>query len=316
MQPFSDSEIEFFIETNGRLSAKRALALGTEFVRFVESHFDDGQIEAIEIVHLGRGSFRSRLMVLLRDPAAGPTIALAALALAGANMLKDDNHNHFATETAKACIESGAARCGFRTSEAEFFVERIEIPAIAKEHKLLVEGESSFSDEFSSEFEGGAPQAGTAPQFVRSVSDDEPENFNATGILVLDGDVPVVLTGEREYQVSIAEEKEPPPQDVLTDFHLRGPLTKYGRQYVLEGWVMQGNETVNTLVGRMIEIHDGRAVTFETTDGVRYAPMVPDDTMGWVPMGALVRVKATLDDDLLTIYDWEEYKADKNSEGT
>ncbi|MEM1050946.1 MAG: hypothetical protein AAGI28_02515 [Pseudomonadota bacterium] len=316
MQPFSDSEIELFIETNGRLSAKRALALGTEFVRFVESHFDEGQIEAIEIVHLGRGSFRSRLMVLLRDPAAGPTIAMAALALAGANMLKDDHDNHFAIETAKACIESGAAYCGFRTSEAEFFIERGEIPAIAKEQELLVEGERSFSEEFSSEFEGGAPQAGTAPQLARSDSDYEPENFNVTGILVSDGDVQVVLTGEREYQVSIAEEKEPPPQDVLTDFLLRGPLTKYGRQYVLEGWVLKGKETVDTFVGRMIEIHNGRAVTFETTDGVRYAPMVPDDTMGWVPMGALVQVKASLDDDLLTIYDWKDYKADKNWEGS
>jgi len=306
MQPFSDAEIEFFIETNGRLSAERALSLGIEFVRFVESQFAEGQLEAIEIVHLGRGSFRSRLMVIFRDPATGPAIALAALALTGANMLKDASDDTFATETAKACIESGAARCGFRTSSEEFFVERSAISAIEKEQRLAAEGAGSFSEEFSSSFEGDDPQAGTAPQFAGSDSDYEPDEFNATGILVFDGDIPVVRTGEREYRVSIAEGKDPPSRDVLTDFHLRGPLTRYGHHYLLQGWVVRDTGTIDTFVGRMIEIHDGRAVTFENADGARYAPVVPDDTIGWVPMGALVQVKATLDDDLLTIYDWDE----------
>lgn len=72
MQPFSNVEIEFFIETNGRLSAERALALGTEFVLFIQSQFAEGELEATEIVHLGRGSFRARLMVILRDSATAP----------------------------------------------------------------------------------------------------------------------------------------------------------------------------------------------------------------------------------------------------
>lgn len=57
----------------------------------------------------------------------------------------------------------------------------------------------------------------------------------------------------------------------------------------------------------MIEIHDGRAVTFETIDGAHYAPVVPDDTLGWVSMGALVEVRASLTGDgELEIYDWRE----------
>lgn len=306
MQPFSDAEIEFFIETNGRLGAERALAIGTEFVRFVESHFADGEIEAIEIVHLGRGSFRSRLMVLLRDPATGSAIALTALALSGATMLRDDSQDPFAIETAKACIESGAARCGLRTSQEEFFIERSAMPAVKKLQELTAEGPRSFSKEFSTASVGGTPQAGTAPQFAQSDSDYEPDEFNATGILVFEGDNPVVRTSESEYQVSIAEGKDPPPRDALTDFHLRGPLTKYGQKYILHGWVVRDTEAIDTFVGRMIEIHDGRAVTFETTDGARFAPVVPDDTIGWVPMGTLVQVKATLDGDLLTIFDWTE----------
>lgn len=309
MQPFSDTEIEFFIETNGRLRAERALAIGTEFVRFVESHFADGELEAIEIVHLGRGSFRSRLMVVLRDPATGPAIALAALALSGATLLKDDSEDPFATETAKACIESGAARCGFRTSQEEFFIERSAMPAVTRLRELTAEGAGTFSNGFSSAFVGGTPQAGTAPQFAQSDADYEPSEFNATGILVFEGDSPVVRTSEREYQVSIAEGEDLPQRDVLTDFHLRGPLIKYGQQYILQGWVVRDTEVIDTFVGRMIEIHNGRAVTFETTDGTRFAPVVPDDTIGWVPMGALVQVKATLDDDLLTIYDWSEVNA-------
>lgn len=244
-------------------------------------------------------------MVILRDPATGPAIALAALALSGATILKDDSENPFATETAKACIESGAARCGFRTSKEEFFVERSAMPAVTKLRELTAEGAGSFSKGFV----GDTPQAGTAPQFAQSDSDYEPSEFNATGILVFEGDSPVVRTSEREYQVSIAEGEDPPQRDVLTDFHLRGPLTKYGQQYILQGWVVRDTEAIDTFVGRMIEIHNGRAVTFETIDGTRFAPVVPDDTMGWVPMGALVQVKATLDDDMLTIYDWNEVNA-------
>lgn len=309
MQPFSDAEIEFFIETNGRLSAERALAIGTEFVRFVESRFTGDELEAIEIVHLGRGSFRSRLMVILRDPATGPAIALAALALSGATILKSESEDSFATETAKACIESGAARCGFRTSQEEFFIERNAMPAVAKLENISAEGDGSFAKEFSAAFAGSTPEAGTAPQFTQSDSEYEPSEFNATGILVFEGDIPVVRTSEREYQVSIAEGKDTPQRDVLADFHLRGPLTRFGRQYMLLGWVLRDTETIDTFVGRMIEIHDGRAITFETTEGVRFAPVVPDDTVGWVPMGALVQVKATLNDDLLTIYDWSEVES-------
>lgn len=309
MQPFSDAEIEFFIQTNGRLSARRALALGREFLHFVEAYLNEEQVEAIEVVYLGRGSFRSRLMIILRDPATGPVVALAALALAGADMLKGESESSFANETAKACIESGAARCGFRTSREEFLVERDAIPAIAKERKLLADVTGSSLEESSSVFAGGPPQAGTAPQFAQSGSSYVPLDFNATGILVFEGDNLVVRTSEREYQVSIADGKTSPIHDVLADFHLRGPLTRYGRDYLLEGWVVRNTEKVETYVGRMIEIHGGRAVTFETTDGARYAPFVPDDTMGWVPMGALVEVKATFVDDLLTIYDWKEVEA-------
>lgn len=314
MQPFSDAEIEFFIETNGRLSAERALALGTEFVRFVESQFAEGQLEAIEIVHLGRGSFRSRLMVILRDPATGPAIALAALALTGANLLKDSDDDSFAAQTAKACIESGAARCGFRTSQDEFLVERSAMPAIAKEQKLAAEGAGPFSGEFSSAFAGAAPQAGTAPQFSQLDPDYEPVDFKATGILVFDGEIPVVRTSESKYQVSVADGKSLPSSDVLTDFHLRGPMTRYGQHYLVQGWVTRDTRTIDKFIGRMIEIHDGRAVVFETVDGARYAPVVPDDTMGWVPLGALVQVKATLDDNLLTIYDWNEVEAVNGSD--
>ncbi len=62
-------------------------------------------------------------MVILRDNASATIVALAALALAAADYLGNDD-GAFAAETAKACIESGAARCGFRTAEREFYVER------------------------------------------------------------------------------------------------------------------------------------------------------------------------------------------------
>ncbi|WP_417590747.1 hypothetical protein [Parasphingorhabdus sp.] len=311
MQPFSDAEIELFIETNGRLSAERALALGTEFVRFIEAQFAEGELEAIEIVHLGRGSFSTRLMVILRDQATSSTIALAALALSAANILKEDSDGFFATETAKACIESGAARCGFRTSQEEFFVERSAMPAAAKLQSLAMESAGPFSKEFSSAFAGGRPQASTAPRFVGSEpslsAEYEPPQFDVVGVLDRNDGVPRVYTVDGSYDIELGEGSDAPAENRLADFNLRGPLKKYGRTYAVEGWVLRNVSPLATFVGRMIEIHDGRAVTFETTEGARYAPVVPDDTIGWVPMGQLVEVKAVFnDDELLEIYDWRE----------
>jgi len=318
MQPFSDTEIEFFIETNGRLSAQRALALGAEFVRFVESQFSAGELEATEIVHLGRGSFRSRLMIVLPDPATGPAIALAALALSGANLFKEDSDGSFATEAAMACIESGATRCGFRTSQREFFVERSAMPAVAKLQSPAAEGAGPFSEEFSSVFAGGVAQAGAAPQFDKSGSsisaDYEPPQLDVAGVFVRDDGTSRVHTIDGSLQIELDDSREAPPESRVADFRLRGPLEKYGQTYAIEGWVLRRDSSVNTFFGRMIQIHNGRAVTFETIDGVRYAPVVPDDTLEWVPMGALVEAKAWLtDDEQLEIYYWRELNREEEA---
>jgi hypothetical protein len=309
--PFSSAEIEFFIETNGRLSAERALALGTEFVRFIQSQFAEGELEATEIVHLGRGSFRTRLMVILRDPATGTAIALAALALSGADMLRGDSDGSFATEIAKACIESGAHRCGFRTSKEEFLVERDAIPAIEKLQSLEMESAAPFSGEFSSDVAEGSPEAGNAPQLVASdaapSTEYEPPQLEVVGLFDHDDGVPKVYTVDGSHEIELDHDREAPPEGRVADFRLRGPLAEYGRTYAIEGWAPRSDRPIVRFVGRMIEVHDGRSVTFETTDGARYAPVVPDDTLGWVPMGALVEVRASLTgDEQLEIYDWRE----------
>lgn len=309
--PFSSAEIEFFIETNGRLSAERALALGEEFVLFIQSQFAEGELEATEIVHLGRGSFRTRLMVILRDPATGTAIALAALALSGADMLRGDSDGSFATEIAKACIESGAHRCGFRTSKEEFLVERNAIPAIEKLQSLKTESAAPFSGEFSSDVLEGSPEAGNAPKLVASdaapSTEYEPPQLDVVGLFDHDDGVPKVYTVDGSHDVELDHDRETPPEGHVADFSLRGPLAKYGRTYAIESWAPRSDRAIGHFVGRMIELHDGRAVTFETTDGTRYAPVVPDDTLGWVPMGALVEVRASLTgDDELEIYDWRE----------
>jgi hypothetical protein len=311
MQPFSNVEIEFFIETNGRLSAERALALGTEFVLFIQSQFAEGELEATEIVHLGRGSFRARLMVILRDSATGTAIALAALALSGADMLKGDSDGSFATEIAKACIESGAARCGFRTSEEEFLVERNAMPAIEKLQSLATEKAAPFSGKFSSDFAEGSPQAGNAPQLFASdplpSTEYEPPQLDVVGLFDHDDGVPKVYTVDGSHDIELDNDRETPPGGRVADFRLRGPLAKYGRTYAIEGWAPRSDSPIGSFVGRMVEVHDGRAVTFETTDGAHYAPVVPDDTLGWVPMGALVEIRASLTGgEQLEIYDWRE----------
>jgi len=311
MHPFSNAEIEFFIETNGRLSAERALALGTEFVLFIQSQFAEGDLEAIEVVHLGRGSFRTRLMLILRDPATGTAIALAALALSGADMLKGDSDSSFATEIAKACIESGAARCGFRTSEEEFLVERSAMPAIEKLQSVATAGVAPFSGTLSSDFAEGSPRAGNEPQLIArpplpSTIYDPPQ-LDVVGLFDHDDGVPKVYTVDGSHDIELDHDRETPPRGRVSDFRLRGPLIEYGRTYAIEGWAPRSDRLLVSFVGRMIEIHGGRAVTFETTDGVRYDPVVPDDTLGWVPMGALVEVTASLTGDKdLEIYDWRE----------
>lgn len=311
MQPFSNAEIEFFIDTNGRLRAERALALGTEFVLFIQSQFVDGELEATEIVHLGRGSFRARLMVIFRDPATGTGIALAALALSGADMLKGDKDGSFSTEIAKACIESGAARCGFRTSEEEFLVERNAMPAIEKLQSLATESAAPFSGEFSSDFAEGSPQTRNAPPLVAGdplpSAEYKSPQLDVVGLFDHDDGVPKVYTVDGSHDIELDHDRETPPEGRVADFRLRGPLAKYGRTYAIEGWAPRSDRPLGSFVGRMIEIHDGRAVTFETTNGEHYSPVVPDDTLGWVPMGALVEVRASLNgDEELEIYDWRE----------
>lgn len=311
MQPFSNAEIEFFIETNGRLRAERALSLGTEFVFFIQSQFVAGELEATEIVHLGRGSFRARLMVILRDPATGTGIALAALALSGAEMLKSNSDSSFAKEIAIACVESGAARCGFRTSEEEFLVERNAMPAIEKLQSLATQNAAPFSGKFSSDFAEDSPQAGSAPELVANgplpSTEYEPPKLNVVGLFDHDDGVPKVYTVDGSHDIQLDNDRETPPEGRVADFRLRGPLAKYGQTYAIEGWAPRSDRSVGSFVGRMIEIHDGRAVIFETTDGAHYAPVIPDDTLGWVPMGALVEVRASLTDgEQLEIYDWRE----------
>lgn len=309
--PFSGAEIEFFIETNCRLSAEQALALGAEFVLFIQSQFAEGELEATEIVHLGRGSFRARIMVILRDPATGTTIALAALALNGADMLKGDSDGSFATEIAKACIESGAHRCGFRTSKEEFVVERNAMPAIEKLQSLGTGSATPFFGEFAYDVAEGSPEAADAPQHVASdaapSTEYEPPRLDVVGFFDHDDGVARVYTVDGSHDIELNRDHETPPEGHVADFSLRGPLAKYGRTYAIESWAPRSDRTMGSFIGRMIELHDGRAVTFETTDGARYAPVVPDDTLGWVPMGALVAVRASLTgDEELEIYDWRE----------
>lgn len=311
MQPFSNAEIEFFIETNGRLSAERALALGTEFVLFIRSQFSEEELEATEIVHLGRGSFRARLMVIFRDPATGTGIALAALALSGADMLKGDRDSSFATEIATACIESGAARCGFRTSEKEFLVERNAMPAIEKVQSLATESAAPVSGKFSSDFAEGSHQAENAPELSTSYplpsTEYKPPQFDVVGLFDHNDGAAKVYTVDGSHDIELDKDRQTPPKGRVADFRLRGPLAKYGRTYAIESWTPRIDRSIGSFIGRMIEIHDGRAVTFETIDGARYGPVVPDDTLGWVPMGALVEVRASLTDDgELEIYDWRE----------
>lgn len=292
IQPFSNAEIEFFIETNGRLSSERAIALGTEFVLFIQSQFAEGELEAIEIVHLGRGSFRTRLMVILRDPATSTAIALTALALSAADMLKGDSEGSFATEIAKACVESGAARCGFRTSEEVFLVERSAMPAIEKLQSFATESIAPFSEKFSPDVAEGSLQTGNAPQLVASdplpSTKYEPPQLDVVGLFDRDDGVPKVFTVDGSHDIELDNDREAPPEGRVADFRLRGPLAKYGQTYAIEGWAPRSDRPIGRFVGRMIEVHDGRAVTFQTNDGAHYAPVVPDDTLGWVPMGALV----------------------------
>jgi len=318
MQPFSDAEIEFFVETNGRLSANRALALGARLVAFVETQFAEGELEAIEIVHLGRGSFRSRLMLILRDPATGTAAAIAALVLSGANILQTEEDNAFAEETAKACIESGAARCGFRTSNDEFFIEREAMPAVAKMQSLKANSDGAFSDSFSPAFAGGQAQAGTAPQFVEGVSSRparyEPAEIDVVGVFDTEGGIPKIYTIDGSHELALRSDQNRLPEKRVADFRLRGPLEPYGHTYALEGWVVRDAKPIETFVGRMIEVFDGRAIVFETIDGQHYTPVIPDDTLGWVPLGVLVQVKASLSvDDQLEIYDWNEIDRDDTS---
>ena len=298
MQPFSEAEIEFFIETNGRLSAQRALALGTYFVSFVEEQEALGDIETIEIVHLGRGSFRARLMVILRDPATATLAAMGSLALAGAGLLRQETDHEFAKEVAGACIDSGASRCGFRTADTEFLIEREDIPAVAKVR--LERADSAKSG-----------QIGPKTSQI-SLSQDEAGEYRAPifqveGIFDIEDGLPRVRTIDRGYPLAVGD-GELPPQDRLANFELRGPSRQYGDEYTLEGWVLLGDRATVTLTGRMVERHGGRAVTFETADQT-FTPIVPDDTLGWVPMGALVEVKGFVSEDnhpTLTIFTWRE----------
>src|SRR5690606_4625925 len=91
------------------------------------------------IVHLGRGSFRARLMVILRDPATATVAAMGGLALAGFDLLREETDHEFAKEVAAACIDSGASRCGFRTADVAFAIEREEMPAVARVRVLRAE---------------------------------------------------------------------------------------------------------------------------------------------------------------------------------
>lgn len=310
MQPFSQSEIEFFIETNGRLSAHRALALGTRLVNFVEAQAALRDIETIEIVHLGRGSFRARLMVILRDPATATVAAMASVALAGAQLLREDPHDEFAKEVSAACIESGASRCGFRTADTEFVVERDEIPAFAEARRMQAEAE------LGSQIHHGTSD-GAAPEI--SLNRDEAKEYDAPffrveGIFDIEDGVRRIRTIDREYSLIVGD-GELPPQNRLASFELRGPSRQYGEEYTLEGWVLEGDRATVTLTGRMVERHGGRAVTFETADQT-FSPVVPDDTFDWVPMGALVEVRGFVSGDAnqtLAIFTWRELDEPKEA---
>lgn len=308
MQPFSHSEIEFFIETNGRLSAQRALALGAQFVSFVEAQESLGDIETIEVVHLGRGSFRARLLVFLRDPATATLAAMAGVALTGAQLLREDSDDTFAKEVAEACIESGASRCGFRTANKEFFVERDELPAVAKALHIRAKAERDSKAQPNTS-DGARPQS--------SLSNDEAKEYDAPlfqveGIFDLEDGVPRIRTIDREYSLVVGDSKLP-PQNRLANFELRGPSRQYGDEYALRGWVLKGDQATVTLAGRMVERHGGRSVTFETAEQT-FVPVVPDDTFDWVPMGALVEVKCVISGDdnrELSIFTWRELEEPK-----
>lgn len=135
-QTLEPNEIEFFIETNGSISAERALLVGESFLSFVRAEDLVGATAQVEIVHLGRGSFCARLLVVLRDPATAGAAALLAVAMSGYQLLAhDDGSSPFVEQAALACIEAGASRCGIRvietgaSTQTEFSVERSEMPA-------------------------------------------------------------------------------------------------------------------------------------------------------------------------------------------
>jgi hypothetical protein len=309
MQHFSDAEIEFFIDTNGRLSAERALVIGTQFVKFVEAHDSLGEIKIIEIVYLGRGSFRARLMIILRDPATATLAGLASLALAGVTLLRDERDDKFVQAIAAACIDSGASRCGFRTADTEFAIEREEIAAVTK--MRLQQSDDAKRDQKASWADAAQPRI-SQPSSAEGEEYSAPA-FEVEGILDLEDGLPVVKTMERAYSLTVGEGELPPP-DRLANFQLRGPRRPYGDGYALEGWTLDLERAIETLIGRMVERHGGRAVSFETADRT-FAPIVPDDTLGWVPMGALVEVKGIVSDGEyaeLTIFDWRELDEPKS----
>ena len=311
MQPFSDAEIEFFIDTNGRLSAQRALALGTQFVSFVETQESLGDIDSIEIVHLGRGSFRARLMVILRDPASATLAAMGSLALAGVGLLEHETEHEFVKEVAAACIESGASRCGFRTADAEFKIEREEMPSVTKGR--LLQADAATEDEIHLKT-GDAAGPQTSPSRNAREEEYSAPIFEVEGILDTEDGLPLVRSIDCAYPLVLGD-GELPQQDRLADFQLRGPSRRYGDEYALEGWVLRGDGATETLIGRMVERHGGRAVTFETADRT-FAPIVPDDTLDWVPMGALVEVKGFVsrdDEPTLAIFNWRELDEPKTS---
>jgi len=139
-------------------------------------------------------------------------------------------------------------------------------------------------------------------------TDYTPSEFEVDGIFNLGHGVPVIQGIERSYVLRDFDPENLPLEDRFMKFRLEGPTTRYREEYRLRDWVDRHDGRDVVLLGRMVERDAGRLVVFETDDEV-YTPHVPDDLLGWVPMGALVEVKGYIpNDDPFSIFilHWSE----------
>ena len=248
-----ENELEFFIVTNGALSAERSLLLTETLLRFVRSADGVGADGFVEIVHLGRGSFRIRLMILLRDPATQTIIAMAALALAGCQLLKDGNGD-LAQEVAFACIESHATSCGFRTRDEEFLVQRDEMPAfklvqtrqertgepihpppagyeyITSEGKYLKEGDEFLIDRI-------LPHASSDSIIKPSSDDDDSDQMEIDEIVTIyeDEEERIVWMDTGRSTIEVLNSDILPDFDGRGSYHIQGTMSPDRESITIKG---------------------------------------------------------------------------------